>query len=137
MRNLSMRKFIKVFIYFNYLNQLLGSVKSSWSTPHNTEMRTLSGCTFLSQNIFDYMPCLSLHWFSTPHPALTKRDFLFISLHNNKEIYLISPNFTDWLWHLFFTSSILSFHKHQVKSLIWQAYFTRRSFNKFWMVIVC
>jgi len=38
---------------------------------------------------------------------------------------------------IIFASSILSFYKHQVTSLIWQARFTRRSFNIFWMVILC
>ena len=38
---------------------------------------------------------------------------------------------------IFFASSIYSFYKHQVTSLIWQACLTRRSFNIFWMVILC
>ena len=32
------------------------------------------------------------------------------------------------------SSSILSFYKHQVTSLIWHVCFTRRSYNIFWML---
>ena len=34
-------------------------------------------------------------------------------------------------------SSILSFYKHQVTSLIWPVCFTRQKFNIFWIVILC
>jgi len=40
-------------------------------------------------------------------------------------------------WHVFFASSIFSFYKHQVTSLIWHVCFTRQTFNIFWMVNLC